>query len=249
MFGRSGKPWQLWRRSVCRCPPVVTGSAARAQAAPTEATTATPAVRPGLLAEIPFTLRNGWIVLDVRVGKDGATAATAPVLHFLLDTGATGTLLSQESLDANHLVLPLATDGKRVTKVVGSGDSSGVETSQQLKAMLHLIVSRPPLAPVPETLVVLPLGSGFQHLGVDGLLGNSFISRFVTEVDYAAHIVRLYDPRKFTPPQTRDGFSALPIHFGSGNIPWVDAEGHAAGLQHDADTSDGRYRRRAGVAW
>ena len=71
-------------------------------------------------------------------------------------------------------------------------------------------------------MITIPLRALLQHrIGrpVDGVLGYDFLSRFVTEIDYAERRLRLHDPADFT--YEGDG-SPVPMEI-MGSQPHIEA--------------------------
>lgn len=126
---------------------------------------------------IPFELHNNHIYLRVRVND------SEPLL-FILDSGAS-THISRGRAESLGLRLR---GGQRAT---GVGEDS-VEASVVEGVSLNLsgvTLSRQSLAAIPFESLQASLGRP-----VDGILGYSFFSRLVVEVNYAARIINLYSP-------------------------------------------------------
>jgi hypothetical protein len=130
---------------------------------------------------IPFELSSNVIFLHVRVNG-------SEPLWCILDTGAAGTLL--DTTRAKLLGI----------RVSGGGKVEGVgETSVAAGMAKSVSFSLPGVDFQPRVVVILPLSSLNRFVGrvVDGVLGHDFFSRFVVEIDYAARVINVYDPKGF----------------------------------------------------
>ena len=130
---------------------------------------------------IPFQLSSNVIFLQVRVNG-------SEPLWFILDTGAAGTLLDTNRAQALGL------------KISGGGNVEGVgETSVAAGIAKNISFSLPGVAFQARVVVVLPLSNLNRYIGriVDGVLGHDFFSRYVVEIDYAARVINVYEPKDF----------------------------------------------------
>src|SRR6266852_8083667 len=130
---------------------------------------------------IPFEVSSNVIFLQMRVN------GSAP-LWFVLDTGAPGTVL-----DANR-------DKMLGIKVSGGGDVEGAGENAVAAGMAKDVsFSLKGLDFQAREIAVLPLSNLNHYVGrvVDGILGHDFFSRFVVEIDYAARIINVYEPKSF----------------------------------------------------
>jgi hypothetical protein len=132
------------------------------------------------LVEIPFdSVRGGMPFFPATVNAIGP-------FQFLLDTGGGGGHLDREI--ANRLGLKLE---RGTASVSGSANLDvGVVPSAAIRvgAARHdgqLIAS--PLAPIEAIL-----GRPFE-----GIIGGDFLQRYVLELDYGTHVMRLYRPQDF----------------------------------------------------
>ncbi len=129
---------------------------------------------------IPFELHNNHIYLSVKV-------VNSEPLSFILDTGASS-IISRKRAES----LGLKFRGKE--KGFGVGENS-VEASFVEGVSLNLsgaTLSRQKIAAVDLEDLQKSLGRT-----VDGILGYSFFSRFVVEIDYAAKTINLYSPKSY----------------------------------------------------
>jgi hypothetical protein len=130
---------------------------------------------------IPFLLSSNVIFLQVRVNG-------SEPLWFILDTGAAGTLLDTNRAKALGI------------KVSGGGYVEGVgETSVAAGMAKNISFSLPGVDFQARVVVVLPLSNLNRYIGrvVDGVLGHDFFSRYVVEIDYAARVINVYEPKDF----------------------------------------------------
>jgi aspartyl protease/PDZ domain-containing protein len=129
---------------------------------------------------IPFELVGNIICLKVRVNG-------SEPLSFVLDTGASATILDSDQADRLGLQpekypLTIAGAPADIRRVRGVSLSlPGLDLVDQTPAVFHL-----------DTNQLIHSG---RHL--DGLLGYSFFSQFVVEIDYVARVITLYDPKTF----------------------------------------------------
>lgn len=121
-------------------------------------------------------------------------------LKFILDTGASGTVISERSAKELELESTAATN----TTMQG-----GAVNSSSLKSVSLRVgpIEFPKIA-----LTAIPLGGLEAGFGtrIDGILGVEAFERYVVEIDYLAKTVTFYEPRAFR--YTRKGRS-LPITF------------------------------------
>jgi Aspartyl protease len=132
-------------------------------------------------SRIPFELTDGGHVL-VRVSINGSEP-----LWFGLDSGNEQTLISRRQ--AKALNLKLRAEGQ----AAGSG-----ENLVDFALVKNVSFNLSGVKFVLGEIGVLPLElSSASNPAIVGLLGYDFISRFVVEVDYDAHVMTLYRPRGY----------------------------------------------------
>lgn len=137
---------------------------------------------PSGVTHVPFELVNNHIYVDGAI--DGKPA------HLLVDTGGAN-LLTPGSLAR----LGLSAEGKLA--------ASGVGDEQVDLSLAHAKEVRVGAAVLAHPVFyVIDLGAMGPLEGVtsDGLVGFEMFRRFRVTVDYAAHVLTLADPAKFTPP-------------------------------------------------
>jgi hypothetical protein len=129
---------------------------------------------------IPFELHNNHIYLQVKVNN-------SEPLSFILDTGASSVISRQQAKS-----LGLKFSGKEQGFGVGE---KAVEASIVEGVSFNLFgaaLSRQNVAAVALEDLQKSLGRK-----VDGILGYSFLHRFVVEIDYAAKTINLYAPKSY----------------------------------------------------
>jgi hypothetical protein len=129
---------------------------------------------------IPFELVGNLVCLKVRVNG-------SEPLSFVLDTGASATVLDSDQADRLGLQLE-----KYPFTIAGA--------PADLRRARGLSLSLPDLDLVDQTVAVYHLDADqLIHSGrhLDGLLGYTFFSQFVVEIDYVARRIILYDPKTF----------------------------------------------------
>lgn len=147
---------------------------------------------------IPFELHNRHVYLRVSVNGSGP-------LSFILDTGA-GTALSTERARALRL------------KPGGRGRANGTgEKAVEFRYVRRADFNIEGVEFPDRQIAVLPLNDAgsLEEREIDGLLGESFFERFVVEIDYAARVVRLYEPARY---KYSGGGEVLPLERAGGGI-------------------------------
>ncbi|HEY5366142.1 MAG TPA: PDZ domain-containing protein [Casimicrobiaceae bacterium] len=150
--------------------------------------------------EIPFTLANGHIYIDVKLDGKG------PYL-MLLDAGGANVLLPQTAQALGH-----KSEGAAATGDAGVGADVTHVTSLELGG----------LALANQAFVTLPLAAQVRRIeGVDhvaGLIGYELFRRFPTRIDYEHRRIVFYQPGQWT--YGGNGVR-VPLQF-SGHIPEVE---------------------------
>jgi len=172
-------------------------------------------------SEFPIQFRDGLLWVDVNV------AQTKEPLHFLLDSGASASVLNLKT--ARRLGLEL---GRKVS-VMGVGTAlTGYWPVKMSATTSGGELPRDYLA-----LDLTKLSSACSN-SVDGLIGADFFSGRVVQIDYTTQKLRLLQtkPRasqgQTIPLETRRCGLRVPISVNDGKRQWVRLDtGCAAGLQ------------------
>lgn len=166
---------------------------------------------------IPFELTQNHIFLKVSVNGSGP-------LWFLLDTGAAFPVLNEKKVAE----LGLKKQGNLEGRGAGEGTSN-------VSLVANLSYKLPGVELLNQRAGTLPLDSieGYEGRKIDGILGYDFISRFVTEIDYANRVLNLYDVHDY---KYEGSGEIVPIAL-DGNIPKIKATVTVAGV----DPVEGRF--------
>jgi predicted aspartyl protease len=130
---------------------------------------------------VPFQPAGNLIILQARVNG-------SKPLDFILDTGASGTVISQNA--AKSLGLKAESEGSASTQGGEIEAASiknariGIGTAGELRNV---------------TLAAIRLNGLEAGVGrrVDGILGDDVFEKYVVEIDYASKIARLYELRSY----------------------------------------------------
>ena len=122
-------------------------------------------------ADLPVQLVNNLLFVSVRVGSSDA-------LSFILDTGASATVLNRPVAERLGLDLHASEDARTGGGSVQTASATGIT----------LLVGDMSLPDV--TIVAIDLSGLQAGLGrpVDGILGYDVFRRYVVGIDYAANI-------------------------------------------------------------
>jgi hypothetical protein len=157
---------------------------------------------------IPFQLDVNHIFVQGMVNGSGP-------LWISLDTGASGSLIAIN----RALSLGLNFQGQMHTQGAGGVVESALVTGVSLK-LPGVYLSNLAMAAV--SLDGLDARSG-RH--IDVILGSEFFNRYVVEIDYAARLIRTYEPRSY---QYRGAGEVVPLTFHE-NHPYIRASLEASG--------------------
>lgn len=149
----------------------------------TAQTTSTPAYRFTLghsSLGIPFELSGDLIVLKARVNR-------SKPLHFILDTGASISVIDPQSART----MRLRTKGKLKL------DATGGSVQSELIGPVALSIAG--VTVFSQTLATIDLDMLAPLFGfkIDGIIGHDFINNFVVEIDYHAGLMNLYEPHSY----------------------------------------------------
>jgi hypothetical protein len=158
---------------------------------------ATAAAQSTPIATFPFRVESGLAFVD-------ATVNGVPV-SITMDTGAPGIILDASLIPSAriNIVQPTKSDGIGIGRIDSLRAGSLLLKNQQVWLRSF--------APVNDSASGRP--------PVVGVIGTAFFRQFVTEIDFADHVVRLYDPATFS--YTGPGV-AVPVTFKL-DLPQVDA--------------------------
>ncbi|HEX8264004.1 MAG TPA: retropepsin-like aspartic protease [Pyrinomonadaceae bacterium] len=130
---------------------------------------------------IPFELHNNHIYLQVK-------ANNSEPLSFILDTGASSVISRKRAAS-----LGLKFSGKEQGFGVGENAVEASFVEGVLLDFSGATLSR-------QKIAVVALEDLQKSLGrqVDGILGDSFLRRFVVEIDYVSKTINLYSPKSYS---------------------------------------------------
>jgi hypothetical protein len=146
----------------------------------TVATGCTPGPTLAKPAELPVQIVNNLAFVSVRAGS-------SEPLSFILDTGASATVVNRTVAERLGLALQSSEDARTGGGSVQTASASGITLSVGNASLPDL------------TIVAIDLSGLHAGLGrpVDGILGYDIFHRYVVEIDYAANTVRLHDPTEY----------------------------------------------------
>ena len=130
------------------------------------------------IAEIPFELKNGLILLDVTI-NDNTEAST-----FVFDTGATSDLL--DSTTASKL--GLKANYKQDVSGAGGAKSYDIILDQKLTLQNKIEIDSTHLVLTDLTKLKDALERKF-----DGIIGYSLLKKYITKIDYENKKILLYN--------------------------------------------------------
>jgi hypothetical protein len=154
--------------------------------------------------DIPIELNTVHVFVQCSVNG-------SPPLWFVLDTGASITVINRDTAEALGMDLQGNLEGR------GAG-----EKTTDVHLVGDVTYGVPGVELRGQTIAAVDLGPVEAMMGreLDGILGFDFISRFVVEIDYAGLRMDLHDRNGWT--YTGSGTS-VPVTF-EGNLPHVQAE-------------------------
>lgn len=160
---------------------------------------------------VSFETSNNLIIMQTSVNG-------SKPLSFILDTGASATVISKDAADALNLKL----EGEADAAVQGGS----VEASFVKNASLHLSkdVELPKVTLAVINLSGLEAGTGRR---IDGILGYELFDRYVVEIDYTSRLIRFYEPQSYKYSGRGKTFSIVI----EDNTPFANATVSPAGKQ------------------
>lgn len=157
-----------------------------------------------LLTSFPFiTLSGGIIILQVRLDDFPDT------LNFILDTGSGGVSLDSSTVSYFHLPI---TPSERRVRGIGSFRKISYVTGQTLH-LPNLTVEH-----LDFHINNYDLLTSVYGVKIDGIIGYSFLSRYIVKIDYDKSMLEIWEPGTIKYP--RGGFLLKPVING---IPIFDA--------------------------
>ncbi|TFG93072.1 MAG: retroviral aspartyl protease [Candidatus Atribacteria bacterium] len=158
------------------------------------------------VSEIPFELgENGHVYLKV-IAND-----TSKELKFIFDTGATSDLLNSTTAKK----MGMKSNYQQEVKGAGESKTYDIVLNQKLTLLQNIEINN-------THLVLADLSSLNEVLdkNVDGIIGYSLLSKYVTKIDYENKKLILYKEIKDVDVE---GYNAIPFQFGDGiPIPQFD---------------------------
>lgn len=133
-----------------------------------------------LITRIPFTIKNNWIFIKVRV--DGSEPQ-----NFMFDTGA-GTVVLNSRLK-NDLHIP--TNGEAVN--VGAGGKSEVEKTKILSFEIGDIKFNKKALFIPAYETVEEV----KHLKLDGVIGWELFKNYVVKINYRDSVLEFFNQKDY----------------------------------------------------
>lgn len=127
---------------------------------------------------VPFETSSNLVIMKASVNN-------SKPLAFILDTGASGTVISETT--AKDLGLKL--EGEADASVQGGTIEAAFVKNAALR--LSKDVALPDLTLAVIRLSGLEAGTGRR---IDGILGYEIFDRYVVEIDYASRLVKFYEP-------------------------------------------------------
>ena len=147
----------------------------------------------GALAVVPYEVSdNGRIIVNAQVNENGP-------FEFAIDTGASISMVLEETLGEAGLELD-ETELITIHGLIGSG-------RYPTASIGRLAVGSETLADV--RVVVMP-GDSPGSIGLDGILGNDFLSRYAVGYSYTDRVIRLYPPA-LVAERSYAGWSSIPL--------------------------------------
>jgi predicted aspartyl protease len=156
---------------------------------------------PHLLTSFHFSmLTGGIIIVDALIDNYPDT------LHFVLDTGSGG--ISLDSTTASALNLPLTLSDRTIKGIAGIRKVSFV-TDRTLK-LPGLSVEHLNFHVTDYDLLTSVYGTR-----IDGIIGYSFLKRYIVKIDYEKNVIEVWPPGKIKYPRggylIRPAITSIPV--------------------------------------
>jgi hypothetical protein len=158
---------------------------------------------------VPLELDDGYIFLHVRVND-------SPPVWFGLDTGATHSLIDLSYAESLHL----KSDSSRPIGGAGGTEQASIFKNVSIK-LPGANLDNQTLWGIP--LIALSVANGREMAGI---LGYDLFQRFVVDIDYAARLMRLYEPRGY---EYRGAGQSIPLNVEADGEIYVRATVQAPG--------------------
>lgn len=143
---------------------------------------------------VPFNLIHDHVLVDVRL-NDAMNAV------FMADTGATDNVVDNDA--AKKVGLQISHPHERY----GAGLGEGKTTFATVKGIVVSMGGKEIFRGGATGLLLKSFGD--EGVQIDGILGRPFFKRFVVEIDYARHLLKLYDAHSYS--YQGSGY-VIPIH-------------------------------------
>lgn len=163
---------------------------------------------------VPFYLSNNLILMQASVNN-------SKPMWFILDTGASITVIDTKAAKALHLM----PSGKEV--------ENGAAGRAEALIFKGTTLRFPNVEAVSLTVYGLPLDFMSYSFGrkIGGVIGNDIIKEFVVEIDYQSQIINFYEPRGY---QYSGGGEIIPVTLELEGYPFmrlsVEPEGRTTAL-------------------
>lgn len=154
-----------------------------------------------LITKIPFFQLSGGIII-LKAQLDGYTDS----LNFVLDTGSGG--ISLDSSTVERLKLPIALSDKTIRGIAGVKKVSfAYNHSLQMPGIV--------VKNLDFHINNYELLTSVYGVRIDGIIGYSFLRRYIVHLDFDKRIMEVYTPGRFRYPRggqlLKPNFSTLPL--------------------------------------
>lgn len=157
-----------------------------------------------LITTIPFhQFVDGVILVRACIALDQDTSLAKDTLNFILDTGSGG--ISLDSTTAAELHLPLSPSDVVI---------HGIGGSRTVPFVYNLSLLLPQLRVDHLSFHVnnYDMISALYGMHIDGIIGYSFLSKYIVRIDYDQQKLWIYSPGQFRYPEK--GFLLKPLFAG-----------------------------------